>query len=217
MKRALLLLVLFVCSMHLTHGQTLYGIKGGVNLAGVDFNSQGVYENRTAPYVGGFARLDLSQRFFLQPELLYNVKGTKYGYVVPNPSNPSGLSFMEEGTLGFQYVSLPLMAGYRPTTGLSVVLGPEIGYMASMKSSEETAGYYRVLKDSKKLDVGLNLGLSYAITTSIGIEARYNYGFNTLNEHDEIPNQEDPGRPYILNRPGGNRVIQFGLSYTFGK
>lgn len=218
MKRAILSLAFFIFSILSGHSQVLYGAKGGVNAAGVDFNSGGVYEYRKALYGGAFAKIDLNQRFFLQPELLYNVKGSKYSYIVPNPSSPSGPGFLERGTLSFNYVSLPLLVGYRPVGGLSVVLGPELGYMLSMEStSEATSGYRQVLGESNKLDIGLDLGLSYALSPAIAVEARFNYGFNTLNEHDEIPNEEEPAKPYILDRPGGNRVLQFGFTYTYGR
>jgi hypothetical protein len=57
-----------------------------------------------------------------------------------------------------------------------------------------------------KFDVGLDIGVNYNIIGKIGIEVRYNYGFNTLYAVDAT------GNGYGIPN-GANRVFQIGLNY----
>jgi len=221
MKKIILIAVCIILTVQYSFSQNSIGIKAGMNIANTAFGYSG-YKPRIGWYAGGTANISIDHKYFIQPELLYNIKGSRYDYFFSNLIDAPNNSYRETGSLSLNYLSLPLLFGYKPFSKLSIVGGPEFGYLTSIRSNNSMnvnyiidKGYYEVLKDSKKFDFGADIGMMYRVTPSMCLDVRYNHGFNTLNERIIRPNQNDSNNPYVTNKSGGNRVIQIGASYYF--
>ena len=194
--------VLFLCFLGcfaVANGQADFGIKGGINLANV--TGIGGDNNRACVgyYAGGFARVTIADQLLLQPELLYSVKG----YRLPAGQNNA------EATVSFNYISIPLLAGYQPSGNFTVFLGPELGFMTSAKS-KFGAGQNDIYSYFRHFDLGIDLGAAYSICKSFGIDLRYNYGFNDL---ANVVYTDQNGTITGQGRSGANRVLQAGVYY----
>ncbi len=77
--------------------QTRFGIKGGLNLSTVVGGEVENTKTFVGFHVGGFAEINIVEKFFIQPELLFSAQGTK----VDGP--------FEDGDIKLNYLNIPEM------------------------------------------------------------------------------------------------------------
>lgn len=205
MQKALLLsCALFL--LHQCYAQTRFGLKAGLNAATVatpdSYPDRDNKNWRMGLHAGTFIHVPLSRRLFVQPELLYSLKG--YG-VKATP-------YQSEGMVSLHYVTLPLLAGYAVSDHLSLMAGPELGYLLSASSKYDGGWGEGNAHSFKDFDFGVDLGASYKINELLSINLRYNHGLKELAEG------------YITDRYGQiagyykeakTRSIQVGIHYLF--
>lgn len=169
-----------------------FGAKAGMNISSL---SEDGFKSKVGAFVGVFMNHSLSDKFSIQPELLYSMKGAKY--------EEQGVS----GSWNVDYISVPVMLQYNVTPALYLEAGPEVSLLLSAKSkiSAEGESMSVDVKDmSKSLDFGAAFGAGYSFTPQIGASVRYVAGFSDI----------------IKDNPGDavkNGVFQLGLSYRFSK
>ena len=170
-----------------------FGIKGGLNISTItNADVDGVNSKSLVGFhVGFFGEFMLSDKFAIQPEILYSTQGTKIEF--------EGI----KGDLKLDYIAIPVMAKYYVADSFSLELGPQIGFLVSAKA--KSGGESEDVKDElKSTDVSLNFGLGYDITENFMIGARYNLGLTRL--QDELLPGEDESK---------NSVFQISIGYKF--
>lgn len=170
-----------------------FGIKGGLNISTItNADVDGVNSKSLVGFhVGFFGEFVLSDKFSIQPEVLYSTQGTKIEF--------EGI----KGDLKLDYIAIPVMAKYYVADSFSLELGPQIGFLVSAKA--KSGGESEDVKDElKSTDVSLNFGLGYDITENFMIGARYNLGLTRL--QDELLPGEDESK---------NSVFQISIGYKF--
>lgn len=161
------------------------GIKGGLNVYNINFDSDFETDPRLGLHVGLLGHIHLADQLALQPELTYSMQGAKYDIV----------GF--EGDLKLDYINVPLLFQFMFDNGFRIQAGPQVGFLISAKNEDED-----VKDDHNTLDLGLGLGVSYVHpSTGFGIDARYNHGFSNINDGD--------------GDDAFNRGLQFGVFYLF--
>ena len=188
--KKIILTVAAVFAFGFTNAQeTKFGIKGGVNFANltgdIEDNSSLVGFN-----VGGLVEIKVSDKFFIQPELLFSAQGAKAEYTEG--------TINYEGKLNLGYLNIPLMAKYYVAEGLSLEAGPQIGFLLSAKSkSDATDGNFSTSDEQdvkeffESTDFGLNFGAGYDFTSNLSAGVRYNLGLTNIAKNsgdDEIKN-----------------------------
>ncbi|MGH2665844.1 porin family protein [Flavobacterium sp.] len=144
-----------------------FGVKAGLNLA----NLSGDLENtsmKASFHVGGFAEIKLSDKFGIQPEVLYSVQGAD----------------VDGGTYEFSYVNVPVMAKFYPIPQLSLEAGPQIGFLTSAKGKPDSGPDVDVKEFLKSTDFGVNVGASYNITDNFLAGLRYNIGLANISDEE---------------------------------
>jgi hypothetical protein len=137
--------------------ETKFGAKAGFNMS----NLAGREDANTliGIHLGGFAELKLSDKFAVQPELLFSMQGAG----------------SDAADLKTNYINIPVMAKYFVTDNFSVEAGPQIGFLMSAKFDGEDA------KDGlNSTDFGLNFGGSYYIDENMFLTARYGFGLSEV-------------------------------------
>ncbi|MEC4050171.1 porin family protein [Flavobacterium sp. SUN046] len=169
-----------------------FGVKGGLNLMKIS-DEQVKGTSTVGFHLGGLAAIKLSDKFTLQPELLYSTKGTKESY------------YGIEMKTNLSYIDLPIMAKYFIVEGLSVEAGPQIGYLVSAKGSSNSE--YAVFENNfKTIDYGLNLGTGYELKEGLLFQLRYYFGLADISK--AIPY-------YDMNPKTHINGLQVSVGYKF--
>ena len=210
-----LMIVILVAVSTLVVAQTIdskplkYGLKGGVNFARlngeIEIGSVVVKPKFYTGYTfGAFANYPLSEKFSIQPELLFSRNGSRYedikletfedaigGIELGNFANLLGTKL--EMYVGTNWLQIPVLGVYQVDESLKLYAGPYIGFYLSGKAFVEASALIFELIDSEYdiksedlqlPDFGMIVGGSYDLTKNIAVEARYSYGF--IDVADEI-------------------------------
>lgn len=201
-----------------------FGIKGGLNVS--QFSEQELNTKSLKPgfNAGAFVNIPLSEKFAIQPEVMYNQLGAKS--IVNSTETVSGdttVKIKDNFTTSLNYISVPVMLQMKPADNFYIEAGPEISYFMNGKNTGETTVTTTVAGSSttetvsesksinkdrmKKLNLGFGLGLGYYFTPNLGINARY------VNSLTHLANNS--GVAEANKNINTNRVFQIGLNYKF--
>jgi hypothetical protein len=168
-----------------------FGAKAGLNLATITGDETDGLDSRTAFHLGVVAEISVSEKFSVQPELLYSAQGASDSF--------EGIDV----DLKIDYINLPVMAKFYVAEGFSLEAGPRVGFLLSAKG--EGGGESIDFKDETKgIDFGVNLGVGYKLESGLNFGARYNLGLSNINDgedSDDFKNQ--------------NSVFQLSVGYFF--
>ena len=141
-----------------------YGAKGGLSFSST---SETGASTLTSIHLGGFAEIKISDKFAVQPELLYSAQGAKF----------------DDGNFNLNYINIPVMAKYYVADAFSLEAGPQLGFLMSAKADG---------KDFKELcnstDFAFNLGAGYDLNEQMSLGLRYNIGLSDI-EKDLKPGE----------------------------
>ncbi len=194
----ILIFVFFLLSFVVVRAQSSnpigghFGFKAGASLTRLNVSgiTSNIPKQALQPHVGVMYRYRY-QKFVVQPELLWAVKGT-------NMQTPQIGSTQRTTTpLRYYYASLPLLLGYIPTEGLTLQAGPEFSYAFN---AGRTAG------PGASNDVSIVVGAHYDfldLLDKFSLHVRYVHGLNNVSPE-----------PLATYR---NRNIQVSMVYNLYK
>lgn len=170
-----------------------FGAKAGVNFASISGDDTDDLDGRTSFHVGIVAEIVISDKFSVQPELLYSSQGA----TSEDSYTEVGINIKEEGTVKLDYINLPIMAKFYVGEGFSLEAGPQIGFLMNsefeMKFTASGAGVSESLSETedlkdhlKGIDFGLNFGVGYKMENGLNFGARYNLGLSDANDDPEF-------------------------------
>ncbi len=185
MKKIIFIVVALLVSAATYAQEAHFGVKAGMNLSnmtGDDIDG----DMKAGIYLGGFVNFKLTEKFALQPELIYSQQGAK--------NDEGGV----DEKLRTDYLNVPIMAKFYVSEGFNLQVGPQIGFL--LKSEYEQDDVDVDIKDETKgVDFSLGLGCEYEMESGFGINLRYNIGLSEV--YDDI----DPK----------HSVLQIGASFKF--
>lgn len=183
------------------------GFKGGVNLATLGGDVENA-DHRTAFHLGGLVEIPLSERFSVQPEILYSAQGAEY----EEAGSFGGVPYDYTATAKLDYIQVPVMAKVYLIDGLALEAGPQVAFLVSDKY--EYDGNVGPFGDSgegdlddndlSSVDVSLGAGASYRLPMGLFFGARYNFGLGNVND---AADKDD----YKVH----NNVFQVSVGYSF--
>jgi opacity protein-like surface antigen len=192
-----------------------FGAKVGLNIS----NFSGDVTNSKSligTQLGGFAEISISDKFAVQPELLFSMQGGKSEF------SESGVdySYSEEYKTKLNYLNIPVLAKYYLGDKFAVLAGPQFGILMSAKEDSDVTDTYLGSTETysesvdskdfyKTLALSFNLGASYSITDNFFVDARYNLGLSSITKDftDEFGDS--------FSSDIKNNVIQFSVGYKF--
>ncbi len=194
MKKKLLCVLAILGSVTFSVAQSSsgfdFGIKGGVNIAGLSGDNFEDAQKELISFHGGLVgELHMSYYFSLQTELTYSAQGIQ----VVDDEGPD-LDYK------MNYLQLPVMAKFYFVEDYSSI---EIGPQFSYKFNESVDTYEEdKLRD---FDFGIVAGLTYKFDNGVFVSGRYYHGLDDL-----LISTRAFGSGYIRSS-----VIQFSLGYMF--
>jgi hypothetical protein len=167
------------------------GLKGGIIIANVnatgEISGSLSWKSVNGLIIGGFASIRVNDYFFLQPEIYYSQKGTKFEELI------LGVKYRDE--LKLDYVEIPVLAKFRLITKgnvfPSLFAGPYAAFKLSAKEEQEIAGVKETddAEGVKSSDFGLVFGGSIDIKVgkmALILDVRYDLGLaKILDEEGE--------------------------------
>lgn len=197
MKKTFLLLVLAVVGVSTSSNAQEYwnfGIKGGANFT--NMTSDGFEDNnsRTGFHLGVLAEIPVSDRFSIQPEVLYSTQGTK----------DEGSNYTDEYNL--DYIQVPVIAKFYIIDGLALEAGPSFNFLVDEDYKYES-GLLDIRTDSElasTFEFGGALGASYKFNNGFFLNGRYLAGFTDAFDSDNF--DEDAIK---------NNGFQLGVGFIF--
>ncbi|MEL1242337.1 porin family protein [Flavobacterium flavipallidum] len=146
--KKIILTVVAMCALSFANAQEAkFGLKAGVDFASMHHKFDGTTfnESETGFYVGGFADITVSEKFHVQPELLYvSVKD-------------------------LDQIQVPVLAKIPVVEDLSLLAGPDFGFLLDAGEGVKTfnfgldLGLSFELNEEFSLDGKYNFGLSNLI------------------------------------------------------
>ena len=134
-----------------------FGVKAGFTSSNFTGDVSGTDPNGGF-YIGGLVDFSVSEKFHVQPELLYSIEGAKDAKL--------------------NYLRIPIMGKYYVADGFSVQAGPEIAFKIG---GDDT------IKDGvKSLDYGLGFGAGYELESGLMFDARYNLGLANIADDSDV-------------------------------
>lgn len=157
-----------------------FGLKAGLNISSFAGDA-GDDSPKVGFQVGGFTEIKLTDKFSIQPELLYSAQGAKEKGDV----DVNGDMYPAEVKYNFAYLNVPIMAKYYVTPKFSLEVGPQIGFLMSAKGKIEVLRITQEIdmkNEVKSIDFGLNFGTGYDFTKNFSAGVRYNLGLSNIND-----------------------------------
>lgn len=155
--------------------QVSFGVTGGATFSKLDKNViKG--ENMTKYHVGGTVQVRLPLGFSIQPSLIYNVKGSKFGL----PEAPE-----KTGDLSVGYLELPVSVQWGPDLLLFrpfLDVTPFVGYGLNNKLALPDADIIRntwATNGISRWEYGIGLGIGLEIW-KFQVIGRYNWNLGSL-------------------------------------
>lgn len=177
------------------------GLRGGFSFSTI---SEMHADYKTDFYIGGFSEIKITKIYALQPELNYTRQG----------SNNVARNYFDENTqsnriehldLEINYLSLSVMNKFTLKQGLQFQAGPTLDILLNDNLAVRKA----------QNDLGLVLGVAYALPSGLTFEARFKKGLLDILSSDYY--QNDSNNYYLFGDYNTNINFQLGVSYSFGK
>lgn len=148
------------------------GAKIGMNVSSVNGNPDNL-DSKTGWVLGATAEVSLTEKFSLQPELLYSQQGAK-----------------QRGNFIYDlnYISLPVMAKYYIAKGFSLEAGPQFSFLVKDELISDTNNAASANTNAENFDFSANLGLGYQLENGIFFQTRYNLGLTAVSETPDVKN-----------------------------
>ena len=148
------------------------GAKIGMNVSSVNGDPDNL-DSKTGWVLGATAEVSLTEKFSLQPELLYSQQGAK-----------------QRGNFIYDlnYVSLPIMAKYYIAKGFSLEAGPQFSFLVKDELISDTNNAASANTNAENFDFSANLGLGYQLDNGIFFQTRYNLGLTAISETPDVKN-----------------------------
>ena len=134
-----------------------FGVKAGLNNS--NFTGDADTDAAISFYVGGLVDFAISEKFHIQPEVLYSMEGA------------------DNDEFNLSFIRIPIMAKYYIMEGLNLQAGPQVAFVAGGGAVKDV---------SKSLDYGIGIGAGYELTSGLFFDARYNLGLANISDVDLV-------------------------------
>ncbi|TVZ51852.1 porin family protein [Dokdonia sp. Hel_I_53] len=186
-----------------------FGVKGGVNFAKLQGDDVEDADGRTGFHLGAIVEIPVTEKFSVQPEVMYSQQGLQSEFEDGNTTS--------ESKLKLDYINVPILGKYYVAEGLSLEAGPQFGFRAKAEQefeSSTTSGGVTVESEGTEniedsiagFDMGAAIGAGYELNTGLFFQARYVIGLSNVDDSDEGGLFEDDLT---------NSNLQFSVGFKF--
>lgn len=178
MKNLILIFSLFLFTVLTVRAQesVVFGAKAGVNFTNMNSDSFSDNNSLTGLHLGLLAEVPVTNRFSIQPEVLYSTMGTSADEIMLGGSSPRTTEYK------LDYIQVPVLAKVYLTQSLSLEAGPSFNFLVN----EEIGGDETDLGSS--FEFGGAVGASYKFRGGFFADVRYFNGFTDAIDSENYTN-----------------------------
>ncbi|MEJ0102127.1 MAG: porin family protein [Bacteroidota bacterium] len=178
MKAKLICLATVMFISHAMMAQFHIGIKAGTNMTKVEGKSF-KQEFKYGYHLGAFAEIGLGNKFFLQPEVLFNQYSTtvdsNFSHIYEGVVNSSS-----QRDVKLNYLTVPILLNYKLLGPISIQAGPQFGVLIDQSKTLLQNGGQAFKNGDFSLLAGVQVKLAM-----LRVTGRYSVGLNNINDIDD--------------------------------
>ena len=163
------------------------GVKGGANFVSIKGNGlDKMYSGAkglTLFHFGAYAQIGITNRFSVQPELLYQRKGFSGSEIFRNRANTAD-STGNKSTIKTSYLTVPILLVFNVIEHVSIQAGPQFSYLLNVHPAGRTIDASS--SNYNSVDVGLVGGIEGKFEF-LRIGVRYDYSLSDLRKAGSFP------------------------------
>lgn len=218
--KKVILSAIAICTFGFANAQALkFGVRAGANFATLTGDAVADDVKMKVGFnAGGLMEIKFTEMISLQPEVLFSMQGAKTS---DREDDFAGTITEDESTVNLAYINVPVMFKLYPVKGFFLEAGPQVGFLVSAKSKDETtttsggistneSTTTDIKGDLKTVDFAFNGGLGYDFTENLFINARYSIGLSNVYDAPAFL-----GVFGITDLDAKNSVISLNLGYKF--
>lgn len=181
-----LFLAVFVLALSITgYSQGIHaGLKGGVNMYKID-GSTFKDEFNYGYNAGGFVEISFTEKFGIQPEILWNQQQLRTSEQFDDIYN-DGIGELKDVKLN--YLSIPLLLSYSPSKVFTFQAGPQVGILLNKDETLFNNGRQAFKSGDFSLLGGVQLNFG-----GFKLGGRYFVGLNNINDVDNREEWKNQG------------------------
>lgn len=128
MKKVLFIAIIFLGLTNLNAQKARFGIKGGLNVANLDYSGSSVsptLKSNISFNAGILVEIMVAKKVAIQPELFYSAQGTNFEYQVIS----NGAVINTNNTINLNYINLPVMLKFYAAPKFNLEFGPQVSFL----------------------------------------------------------------------------------------
>ncbi|WGH75976.1 porin family protein [Tenacibaculum tangerinum] len=189
----IILILFFSISINSQNTKMQFGIKSGINMSkytpelNVENTRLADYQRKIGFYIGGYTNIKISQKFKIQPEILFSSQGTKRVFEDISLTDSNGeliISGDIEEKISESVISTPITLQYFINNEFNLEGGIQLGYIMNRKqeiTKNPLDSFFgnnsqNINTNYDKFDLGFNIGLGYEVFENMRINTRYFHG-----------------------------------------
>ena len=200
MKKLFVFATIALMAVGVQAQEVAFGAKAGVNFASLSGDDAEGLDGRTGFHLGVIADIAITNRFSIQPEVLYSTRGAKQDNFLFEDEFGDDMTGKVE--IKLDYIDVPVMLKYYVVQGLSLQAGLQFSFNTSseMEFSDDTDSITIGMEDeTESFDIGGAVGLGYDLPMGLFLQGRYTTGFTEIFTDSDIK----------------NNVLQLSIGYKF--
>lgn len=142
------------------------GLKAGANFANQSITDASP-NSITAFHGGAYLVLAFSEKWGIQPEVLFSSQGSE----------------LPDDVKDFSYLNIPVLVRWKPASVLSIEAGPQFSALLDAVDGSGSS----IKEDFKNSDFGLAVGATVHLPLGINAGARYVWGFTNVSDVADNP------------------------------
>ncbi|MEP3208367.1 MAG: porin family protein [Maribacter sp.] len=189
------------------------GVKGGLTYATIAGDLTEGINPRLSGHLGVFVNFEFSDKFAIQPELLYSSQGFRFNtdLVFIQTANPQINEPDFTTAVQFNYVSIPLIAQFELSDRIAIEFGPQFAFLLNQVTKikdfdgldTQNLNERESVSGNFQLDYGAAVGILVHINDRFSVSPRFYLGLrNRLNGA-------------IGNIQNYNAALQLSANYSF--
>jgi len=206
-----LLLITILCAVLCISVQSFgqgFKAKAIIGVNGNQIDGDGLYGfNKPGLLVGAGTAFYISDKWSVEPQLLYSEKGSR-------SSDKEAETSMQRIIFRMHYIELPIVANYHINPQFTVLGGFSPNYLFRAQLDNGTnLGFVDRTDFFRRMDYCANLGLEFMVTEHLGLNMRWSYSLLSISRGSNLGNLRTEVNNLIVGTGLYNNTIAFSLRY----